>query len=265
MEADTGHARGGLIGDALRALVLLTTIPAAVPGGWPEERLPRSAAFFPLVGAVLGLGLWALDAAITAVLPGDGLVNATALLIALFLLTGGLHLDGLADTGDGLFSRTEREKALEIMRDSRTGALGAASLVLALLLKLAVLASLGPAVRGAGLLGALVAGRQAMVLAMAAFPAAQPDGLGRHFARRVPAWGVVVSIMLSLAALVGVAATGLVTVPVVLGAGAAALALAFGGAALIARRLGGMTGDVYGTVNEIGEMAFLLGFLLLRA
>lgn len=259
MGADRG---GGLIGDALRSFGLLTVLPVPAPGGWPEARLARSAAFFPLVGVLLGLGLWALDTAITFVLPGDGLVNAAALLIALFLLTGGLHLDGLADTGDGLLSRADRAKSLEIMRDPRIGALGAASLVLALLLKLAVLASLEPAVRGPALLLALVVGRQAMVLAMAVFPAAQPNGLGRLFARRVPAWAVAVSLALTVMAAFGVALPGPAVVPDAFVVGAGALALALTGAALVARKLGGMTGDVYGTVNEIGEMAFLLGFLL---
>ena len=180
-------------------------------------------------------------------------------LVVAGFLTGGLHLDGLADTSEGLFSRADRQRALAIMRDSRLGALGVAALVSMLLLKLTLLASLSGAPRYLGLMVAPMTGRQAIVLAMAVFPPAQPgSGLGRAFARRLGSGPLIASVAL-WAALVAASVLAVVFFPgalearspwplsrAVVAAVLGALAVAHGLAALISRRLGGLTGDTYG-------------------
>ena len=249
------------------AFTVLTVLPVGGRGQSAEGAttdLAGSASYFPLVGAAVGLALIATDVALGRL----GLLARSALEIAVAaLITGGLHLDGLADTCDGLFSRADRQRALAIMRDSRLGALGAAALVFTIVIKVALLASLSGAPRYIGLLLLPVAGRQAIVLAMAAFPAAQPgSGLGQAFARRVGVGAVAASLGLSV--LIAGAGIGALAWPLA-GPGAAAavagsvallgtLALAFGFAALVSRRLGGLTGDTYGAVNEVAEMLALL-------
>ncbi|MCL6450899.1 MAG: adenosylcobinamide-GDP ribazoletransferase [Acetobacteraceae bacterium] len=251
--------------DLAGAFALLTTLPVSPRAGGREEELPRCAPYFPLAGAALGAALWGLDWA-SAPLLGP-LLRAALLMLALFALTGGLHLDGLADTCDGLFSRERGGRALEIMRQGAVGALGAAALVLALLLRFAVYASLEGGLRGPSLVVAAVAGRQAMVLAMAAFPAAgSGPGLGQAFARKVGLRGVSASLGLSLG--LGAALWAWGWGPGVPGAWAAAVALGAGlvvallcghaVARAVARRLGGLSGDVYGAVGEAAELAFLL-------
>lgn len=255
------------------AFAVLTVLPVGGRGQVPEGAttdLAGSASYFSLVGAAVGLALIATDVALGRL----GLLARSALEIGVAaLITGGLHLDGLADTCDGLFSRADRQRALAIMRDSRLGALGAAALVFTIVIKIALLASLSGAPRYLGLLLLPVAGRQAIVLAMAAFPAAQPgSGLGQAFARRVGVGAVAASLGLSvLIAGAGIGALawplGVARPPAGPGAAAAvagsvallgALALAFGFAALVSRRLGGLTGDTYGAVNEVAEMLALL-------
>jgi len=172
--------------------------------------LPLSAAFFPLVGLVVGLALVATDLIFGRI----SLLARSALeLVVAGFLTGGLHLDGLADTSDGLFSRADRQRALAIMRDSRLGALGVAALVSMLLLKLTLLASLSGAPRYLGLMVAPMTGRQAIVLAMAVFPPAQPgSGLGRAFARRLGSGPLIASVAL-WAALVAASVLAVVFFP----------------------------------------------------
>lgn len=265
--------------DLKTAFAVLTILP--VEGGTPSPGsaavdaadLRDSVAFFPLVGLVVGLVLVATD----LVFGHLSLLARSALELAVAaLLTGGLHLDGLADTGDGLFSRADRERALAIMRDSRLGALGALTLLSVLLLKLSLLGSLSGPPRYLGLVVAPMTGRLAIVLAMAAFPPAQPgSGLGRIFARRLGPASLVVSVglwvllagaLLAAAALVpGASDAGgsWVVSPAVVAAPLGALALAQGLAALISRKLGGLTGDTYGALNEVTETIVLLSLAVL--
>jgi len=262
--------RGGTLPRLWQELVLafkvLTILPLAPRSTGHDEALARSAAFFPVVGAVLGAATWGLDLLLAHIF--GPLVRAGLLLAFLSFVTGGMHLDGLADTCDGLFSRAGRERALEIMRDSRIGALGASGLIITLLLKFSLLATLTGPLRAPVLFLMPIAGRQAMILAMAMFPAARPgSGLGGVFTQRAGTraligspclWSVALALawaMLGTGSPVGLATRGLVF----LATGAAgALACGAGVAATAARRLGGLTGDVYGAASEVGEVGFLL-------
>jgi adenosylcobinamide-GDP ribazoletransferase len=249
--------------DLGRAFTVLTILPIGRYIPWTGEELPRCAAYFPVVGAALGSLLWGLD---TLLAPIFGpLVRAAILLATLAIATGGLHLDGLADTCDGLFSRAPRERALEIMHQGSIGALGAASLVLTLLLKFSLLAALDGPLRGSVLFLMPLIGRQVVVLVIAAFgPAQSGTGLGNTFARRVGRQAIPCSLLLS-GVLVGaawaflrdaryLASTGSI---VALGGGcAAALLCSLVAAAVAARRLGGTSGDVYGALIEVAELTF---------
>jgi adenosylcobinamide-GDP ribazoletransferase len=246
--ANVGQAlRAPLVG-FLTALAFLTRIPVA-RGPILDEELGRSLAFFPLAGAVLGLALAAMTHVFGSVLPPLLLAALAAALLA--LATGGLHLDGVADLSDAAGGgRGDRARMLEIMRDSRIGAHGAAALVLILVAKVAALADV--AARGDLALVLLfpAVARWAVTPLVVFFPYVRPEGLGRGFngagrAGHVAAGTAVLAVLVGvLAPRVALAAAGALGSTVALGWWAQ-------------RRLGGLTGDVYGAAIELAEVTTL--------
>jgi adenosylcobinamide-GDP ribazoletransferase len=233
----------------LRSLAIafgfLTRVPVRT-GPASARELGRAVAWFPVVGAALGGAVVALQLGLAGrIAPGLVAVAAVALLAG---ATGGLHLDGFADVFDALGGgRGSRDRMLAIMRDSRIGAHGAAALVLLLAGKLI-------AVHHAptwALFGAPIAARWAVVPLIAGFPYARPEGLGRAFHGGTGALQLAVATLFTALALGGFGAP--VVVPVL-----AALAAALGLAIWLHRRLGGLTGDVYGAAIELAELAFLV-------
>jgi adenosylcobinamide-GDP ribazoletransferase len=233
----------------LAAFAFLTRLP--VPGGpFVDREVGRSLAFFPVVGLLLGLAASGVAALGAGVLPPLVLAVLVAALLA--LLTGGLHLDGVADVFDALGGgRGDRARMLEIMRDSRIGAHGAAGLVF---LVLAKVAALEPALARGDLVAVLAfpaIARWAVTPVVLLFPYARPEGLGRPFAGE--ARRIELAASTALLALI-VAGAGARLVGPALGAGAAALLLGF----WLTRKLGGLTGDVYGTAIELAEVTALV-------
>jgi adenosylcobinamide-GDP ribazoletransferase len=239
--------------DGLRLALTTFTIVPLRPGRVDRATARVAMALGPLVGALLGLllgaaalGLRALH--VPALVLGGVVVGLGA------LLTRGLHLDGLADTVDGLGSYAGRERALEIMRAPDVGPFGVVALVLTLLVQAGAVAAL--AGRPLALATALATGRLAVTLACRGVPAARPDGLGALVAGtvRVPELAVGVAGVGAL----GVFAAGwLGPVAVLAGLGAALLVLWHAW-----RRLGGITGDVLGALVEIGQTVALVALTL---
>ncbi len=232
------------------ALTFLTVFP------WPRVNevtpgdLARSLFWFPWVGALLGLALWGAGVGLAALLPAP----AAAALLAAFtvFLTRGLHLDGLADTADGLGGGRTPEARLAIMKDSRLGAFGAVSLVVVLLLKFAFFQALLEHHGEQGLLLFPLISRWSLVLLAALSPYARPGGglgqamtEGASWPRTLGATAAALAISFLFGGLAG---------PLLLGA---AGLLVWGLSRYFRRRLGGVTGDVYGAVNEIVETATL--------
>ncbi len=244
------------------AFGFLTVLPmpfvAARPGG-----IGRAAVWFPVVGLVVG-ALLAAVAWGSLLLWHDRGIAAALVLIASLLLTGGLHLDGFMDTADAFFSHKDRERMLEIMKDSRSGALGVASGVVLLIAKFAAISALlGHSGRLPLVLLAVapVLGRAAMVFALG-FPNARPGGLGASFASEVRPWQRELSSGLAVLLTVGVVQRGgLWWGGPVLFAVTAAVALL--SVLYWKRRLGGLTGDIYGAINECVELAVLLAAVAL--
>lgn len=244
------------------ALSLFTVIPAGTGAQFGPGDAARAVLWMPAVGLLLG----ALGGGIVAAVGVGGdsgprrLLGAALAVALIALLTGGLHLDGLADTADGLGSRRPAADALGIMRRSDVGPMGVTALVLVLLLQVTALATV-PSAAAAGLALALAAvtGRVSVVLATA-WPAARPGGFGALVAGRTTARGRALSVVLPgcvvAAAGAGFGGTGLA----VRGLAAVAAGLLAGWATgLIAvRRLGGTTGDVFGAVVEISTAAVLV-------
>ncbi len=249
------------------ALSLFTVIPAGVGRDLDDTAAARAVFWLPVLGAGLGL---AGAGAMVLVAAGGGtperqLLGAALAMMLLALLTGGLHLDGLADTADGLGSRRPADQALEIMRRSDAGPFGVAALVLVLLIQVCALASLPPGQAAAGLVLAAVTSRVGVVLATGS-PSARPSGFGALVAGRTSATGRAASAVLLLAAVVaaGLALGGLPAAA----RGAAAAAAGLGVAAVLRRaarrRLGGLTGDVFGAIIELSTATVLLVLVLAR-
>ena len=237
----------------LTALSFLTRMPTPAEVQMDQASLAESPPIFPAVGGLLGLAVAALDWGLRMFLPSP--VVAVVDLIAAFLLTGGIHMDGLLDTADGLFSGGSRERALEVMRDSRVGAMGASAGALLVGLKAVSIASLAGDRRFQALILAPVLGRYAMVVGITAFPYARVrGGLGTLFKARARTRWVVVPGLFAAALAVSVAGApgGLALV--------ASSLFSLGLGKWVTDRLGGLTGDVYGALCEIAEAAVYLVF-----
>jgi adenosylcobinamide-GDP ribazoletransferase len=244
------------------ALSLFTVIPAGAPAELEAGALARAMFWLPVLGLLLGLIAAGGLAIVTAGGPSvpRQLLGAALAVALLAALTGGLHLDGLADTADGLGSRRPAEGALAIMRRPDIGPLGVVTLVLVLLIQVTALAAVPrgwPAV--AALVLAAVTGRVAAVLATGV-PAARPGGLGALVAGRTGRAGRAATGLVLLAAVIpaGLALGG--TAGALRGLAAALAGLLAGGllARTARRRLGGMTGDVFGAIIELSSAIVLL-------
>ncbi|WP_460532424.1 adenosylcobinamide-GDP ribazoletransferase [Flindersiella endophytica] len=255
----------------MRSLLLSLTMFTAIPLRTQVLDVDRTIAarallWLPAVGAALGVV--AAGPLLLARLadPGaaGGLLGAVLAIAVLAVLTSGLHLDGLADTIDGLGSRAPAERALEIMRQSDIGAFGVAALVLSQLLKVCALAAVGPtAAAVAALVLAELTGRVGIVLAAGpGVPSARPEGFGALVAGSVGALrrALLVAAAAGLTVLLGWFLAGGLWLLLAVGAG---LAAAVWWRRRIVRRLGGVTGDVFGSVAEVGSTIVLLAAALL--
>lgn len=225
----------------------LTVLP--VPRGSVPGDLGRAAGWFPVVGLLLGLALVGAALAADLVLPP---AVAAVLLVGLWVgLTGGLHLDGLADAVDGLGGGWSREEALAIMRDARIGAYGVTAIVLVLALKIAALASLPPGLRWRALLVAPVLGRLGPLVLARLCPPARAEGAGHAFALAVGTRSLGVAVLVAAAVAVGLVGPWGALLLAAAGADAVAFAL------YLRRRLGGLTGDCLGALVEASEASVL--------
>ena len=229
----------------LAALRFLTILP--VPGTWgtAEEDLARSVPFFPIIGLLVGAAVAALAWGLAQVAPP--LVAAAVLVIALVGCSGGLHLDGLSDTADGLLSSRTRERMLEIMKDSHVGAMGVLAIVGVVLVKFAALASVPRERLWPVALLMPLAGRAAICVHMALLPYLRENGLAGVFYRR-SLWP---SAVVAMALLATVSWLLLDTAGLIVWAASLAATLLL--AAYGYRKIGGATGDTLGAVCEIVE------------
>jgi adenosylcobinamide-GDP ribazoletransferase len=247
----------------IAAFQLLTRLPISVKLDYTPELFRRSVVFYPVVGLVLGVLLAVLGHMLERVLPAAPLaVLLTAFWVA---LTGALHVDGLMDTADGVLSHRSRERMLEIMKDSRVGAMGVVTGVLALMMKASLLYS----VIGFGALVwywlplVLIWSRAGMVWAIVGWPYARPEG---GMGRLVGSAGKREAILAILLAGVGTAwvvslvsgsmsllHTSLLSIGMIVGTGVMGWLVC----TVLSRKLGGLTGDTYGALNELLEIGLL--------
>jgi adenosylcobinamide-GDP ribazoletransferase len=232
---------------AVRFLTIVR-VPGREAGG--PGALGRAAWWFPAIGLALGGGLMLADRVLAAVVPP---LLSAALVVAVWKVsTGALHLDGLADCLDGL-AGVNAERRLAIMRDSRIGVFGAIGLVLCLFIACAALSGTPAAARAPILLLAPAVGRLTpLLVGPRVSPATPGQGLGAAFLAALPraAGPVWLAVLLVLAWLL-FGPTGALMATGALVAGA-------GGAVVLARRVGGLTGDALGSGVELTELAWLV-------
>lgn len=241
----------------LIAFQFLTILPVPSPRECTSTDLGRSTAWFPLVGLVIGGLLVSADLLFGLLFPR--LLTDALLVLLATLLTGALHLDGLADVCDGLAARGDKERFLAVMKDSRVGAVGVVGLVLGLLLKVVALNSLPVEQKAAGLLLFPMLARYAQVLILANAAAARNDGLGACFltgcgaVQRSLATATVIPLCWLIGGVGGLMAL-IFVIPV-----------AFGVRIYFSRRLGGISGDIVGFGSELVELATLLSIIAFLA
>ena len=239
----------------LTGVRFLTIFPISWGNREDERFFQSSLIWFPLIGLLIG-GVSALFVSFfVAVLPGS--LTAVLAMVLLAGISGCLHLDGLADSGDGLLCGRSRELALEIMRDSRTGAMGVIALAFLLLAKYSALSSLAPQFLISSVVLMPMAGRTAILLSMAILPYARSGGgLGRLFysahSRKAAITGLLFCGFVSLFYSVAIALSVISAIFVTVGF------FSF----WCHRKLGGATGDTLGAVCELTEVAVGIGIVI---
>lgn len=243
----------------LKSLILniqfMTRIPIPVQVEADESTFAKGIVFFPLIGLIVGTitgGFYYLIVQWLPVLPA-----AFMAVLAGICLTGGIHMDGLSDTCDGIFSARSRERMLEIMKDSRLGTFGGIALILDIFGRICFLSSLTPVVGTLALILAPVIAKSMMVLLIKISKNAREGGMGNFFLGRTTWMQTGATLFFGLlfvlwiGGLRGGAAfcAGIVTI----------LAYRWG----IYRKIGGMTGDTLGAGNEVAELMVLLAFAVI--
>ena len=243
----------------LYALQLLTIIPVKIEAAVDERELGRSTVFFPLVGAVQGIILVGANLLFSKFLPHD--ITSALILVVLILTNGGFHLDGFADTIDGFSGGSTKEERLNIMKDSCIGAIGVVAIALLLLIKFLAINNLSSqfsTLYSHYILFLLpVVGKWSMLpMAYWADYARPTGGLGKAFIEYTGIKEFLLATIFALSASVillswhGLAYAGIIFIAVYL------LTLFF------KRKLGGVTGDVFGFQSEISEVIFLVLVML---
>ena len=235
----------------LTALAFLTRIPVRCAASTPKA-IGQSASMFPLVGALVGAAEVLVLLMCRRALPPT--LTATVIVLTGIVLTGALHLDGLADTMDGFGGGRTRDDVLRIMRDHSIGTYGAVALIVTLLLQISAIASLVEREAAAGfLVVAPAASRWAMVLLGRRLPYARPDaGLGRALTDHVRDREVLISTGLVLAiAVLLQRGSGIISL-------ALTLAVTVGAGFACWRRIGGITGDTLGATAVLCETIVLV-------
>jgi len=221
-----------------------------------EKELGQAAMFFPLVGALVGASGALLHAALSKFLPPSTCALLT--LVYLSLITNAFHEDGLADAFDGFGGGWTRERALEIMRDSRVGTFGALALIFLALAKYNFLSSVAPSVIWRWLIVAHTAARWTTLPLCLWLPYAREEGQGKLVARRL-GYGEA-----TLATLTFLATLALLNWRAAAVAGAVAIMAPLLTGLYYRNRIGGVTGDCLGATNQLTEVAIYLAAVALR-
>jgi adenosylcobinamide-GDP ribazoletransferase len=248
-EAGAPETRSGLLTELRLAVSFLTIIAAIDRRPASDETVAASFAWFPLVGFLIGVALAAEDWILAHVFAQ--VIRSVLIVASLVVVTGAVHLDGLADTADALGAGRDRERALDIMRDSRVGTFGASAIFFDLTLKILALSTLAGHRRYAALIVAPMLARWAMLFIVASgLPYLRSSGAGSTLLGGANAgWPARIITVFTL--LIAILSGGTVALAITI---AIVLAMRI----FYRRWLGGMTGDLIGACGEIVEIAILV-------
>ncbi|WP_234121932.1 adenosylcobinamide-GDP ribazoletransferase [Clostridium hydrogenum] len=243
-----------MIKGLIAALQFLTRIPVNISVDFNKKNLSKATFFFPYVGMLIGL-IAGIVGYYMRLLGGDE-IGAVFAVLALVVVTGGLHIDGLSDTSDGFFSGRSKERVLEIMKDSRTGTFGVVAVVMDLLLKFVIISKLRTSMFIPSLMLASGNARLTVVMLMAYMKNARPGGMGSMFSDSKPQKYFYAALIIYLIVIIfGFGLKFLIP-----------LGIAFITSGLITlkayKTIGGLTGDVYGANIEICEIVSLFTFMV---
>ncbi len=242
----------------LTAVSFLTIIPLPGRREVSPEEVGRSIVYFPLVGVIIGLILVGLNWLLGLFLP-SALVTVL-LVVSLVVISGALHLDGFVDTCDGIAGHKTVEERWGVMQDSRAGGFGIIGVCCLLLVKYVSLSGVPDGLLTQTLVFMPVVSRWAMVYAVFAYPYAKPSGLGKVFKEGASWQRFVIATFITLAVAVILAQlTGFIIFIIMLAIWVIVIAMA----AYLKGKFGGLTGDVYGAINEVAEVCVLILVCLL--
>ena len=256
------------------ALTFLTRLPLVDRYADPApEALARSAVLWPLIGALIGVVLAGVLLALTPWL--GGAIAAWLAILAGLLLTGAFHEDGLADSFDGLWGGFNPKRRMEIMKDSRIGTYGALALIILIGLKVALLTELAnaePTMVCAVFMAAHALARASVLPLTRWLPyvraGADNKPVAEAISASIAALGIALSVLILLALLSWAGFSALESILLSAVLWALLLLLWLSCAVVLRRKLGGVTGDTLGAVNQLTEVAVLLlacGFLRFKA
>jgi adenosylcobinamide-GDP ribazoletransferase len=240
----------------LLALQFLTIIPVRIKSV-TDKALAHSMIYFPLIGLILA-GILIAVYRLLNFLRFPDFASSAMLALSLIFLTGGMHLDGLSDTFDALFSGKPKAEMLKIIRDSHAGVMGILALISVILLKVSFLFSVGGMFKPAALILMCVFSRWAMVFSMSIFPYAREEGKAKVFIQGMTPGIFVWATAVTLASIFLV---GKISGLFILGI-CALVTFAFG--KIITRKLGGITGDTIGATCEITEIIVLFAVCIIE-
>lgn len=238
----------------LIALQFLTRIKTRNTVEINEENFGRSGLYFPLVGLLIGIILASAFFLFSNIF--QPLSTIIIVIILEIVVTGGLHLDGFMDSCDGIFSGRERERILEIMKDSRVGSMGVLGVILLLSLKAAFLSEIPAKDMIPVIIIMPMLGRLAMIWVIVSFPSARENGLGGFFQKGTG--GIRFCLIATYALLLCIIILPLKMLFTVV----FAMASAYWVSCKINKLLNGHTGDTYGAVSEFTELIFLFWYAI---
>ena len=239
-----------MIKGLILALQFLTRLPINISIDFNEKNIRNSIFFYPFVGVLIGgiAGVIYYPIAKHSI----NIASIIALLIIIFL-TGGLHIDGLSDTFDGFLSNRDREKTMEIMKDSRIGAFGVLSIVILLLFKFVLISSIDIDNLPIFLLLSMGNSRLVVSRLISYKKVAREGGLGSLFHKSKPGKLILVSGLVYIGVLLLLNVYFLIPLIITFIMGELFSNWTF-------KKIGGMTGDIYGAIIEIGDTISLLTF-----